>query len=102
MRKNLSTCGFEDKAVVIGADFEAALGRLMKQGAIFDLVFVDPPYKGTLRDAALARLGPLLAPDGWVVVETATTEEAPLVPQGCIIDTERKFGQTKVFLFRYA
>lgn len=38
-------------------------------GAPFDLVFLDPPFEGTLWEPAAQRLAPWLAPGAWVYAE---------------------------------
>lgn len=44
LRKNISLCGFLDRATLIFAHYEGALKRLQKKGEKFDLIFIDPPY----------------------------------------------------------
>jgi 16S rRNA (guanine966-N2)-methyltransferase len=45
IRDNLARCGAEDRARVLHQEFNRAVIRLAKEGARFDLVFLDPPYK---------------------------------------------------------
>lgn len=42
---NLAKCGAEVKARVIRKDFNRAVIQLAKEGAKFDFIFLDPPYK---------------------------------------------------------
>ena len=44
LRDNVDACGFTLRASVLGADWHAALRRLGKDVAAFDLAFFDPPY----------------------------------------------------------
>ena len=65
----------------------------------FDLIFLDPPYRSGLADAALESL----RRDGWlgvearVMLELATTEDLEL-PHGYALERERRYGSAK-FLF---
>ena len=65
----------------------------------FDLIFLDPPYRSGLADAALESL----RRDGWlgvearVMLELATTEDLEL-PHGYTLERERRYGSAK-FLF---
>jgi 16S rRNA (guanine966-N2)-methyltransferase len=45
IRDNLARCRAEDRARVLHQEFNRAVIRLAKEGARFDLVFLDPPYK---------------------------------------------------------
>jgi len=63
----------------------------------FDLVLADPPY-----DYDLTRLAPhlarLVAPDGLLVLESSSREDAPQVP-GLEERTSRKYGSARLTLF---
>lgn len=72
VRANLERTGLEERAELLALPAEAALARLSRGGARFDLVFLDPPYDAPeLVAAALATLPALglLAPQGLVTVE---------------------------------
>jgi 16S rRNA (guanine966-N2)-methyltransferase len=45
IRENLARCEAEDRGRVVHGEFNRAVIRLAKEGAGFDLVFLDPPYK---------------------------------------------------------
>lgn len=102
LEANLAACRFADRADVRRGDFRAALKALSAAGARFDLVFVDPPYEGPARDEALGALAPVLAPGAWIVVETAAEQGAPATPADWRLETERKYGRTRIFLYHYA
>lgn len=72
---NLTKARLSGRAEVLGQDLRAALHKLTKEGAGFDLVFFDPPYAQAARllpqvDRALA--GGLLLPGGMLVLEEAS------------------------------
>ncbi|MBO4693354.1 MAG: 16S rRNA (guanine(966)-N(2))-methyltransferase RsmD [Clostridia bacterium] len=49
VKKNLEVCGFCDNARIVHSDF---MSYLLRSSDIFDIVFLDPPYKsGLLADA---------------------------------------------------
>jgi len=73
--------------------------RLGPAHALFDLVFLDPPYRSGLAAPALEcliRQG-WLAPEARIVVELATSEDLRL-PDGYLLEQERRYGAAK-FLF---
>jgi 16S rRNA (guanine966-N2)-methyltransferase len=45
IRSNIATCGAEDKAVVVHREFNRAVIDLANKQVVFDLIFLDPPYK---------------------------------------------------------
>ena len=81
IRRNLSLCGFSERAKVVRADIRTgskSLGLVLKHGP-FNLVFADPPYSQGLGKKALewvAETG-ALAPGGWMVAEESKGEKLP-------------------------
>jgi 16S rRNA (guanine966-N2)-methyltransferase len=97
---NIAALGCDDRARVVGFD----MARLGPRGveAPFDLVFLDPPYRSGLAEAALACLasGDWLATGARVVVERGEGE-APLNAAGYARLDERAWGKARVsFLAR--
>ena len=45
IRKNMETSRLSEKCRLIPRDYHAAMDVLAAEGARFDLVFIDPPYK---------------------------------------------------------
>ncbi len=84
-------------ATVRLSDARGAVRRLAKEGACFDLVFVDPPYATDQYARVLPELvlGNLLAPNATVVVESAKRHSlAPVA--GLVTESERTYGDTTV------
>ncbi len=45
IKENLAKVGAEDRALVVAREYNRAVIELAKDGFLFDLVFLDPPYK---------------------------------------------------------
>ncbi len=45
IKENLERCEAEDRGRVINKEFNRAVIQLAKEKAVFDLVFLDPPYR---------------------------------------------------------
>lgn len=95
IRRNIDALGFSGIASTLNLDYVAAIDRLAADGASFDLVFLDPPYREGLSEDAVKRLFTkrLIRPGGTVVLEHA----ADLAPNGApgiyrIVKTKR-FGK---------
>ncbi|OLB93190.1 MAG: 16S rRNA (guanine(966)-N(2))-methyltransferase RsmD [Candidatus Rokubacteria bacterium 13_1_40CM_68_15] len=102
LRDNLAALGVHVRARVLGEDVERALDRLVREGARFDVVFLDPPYESDLGDAALERVGAgRLAATGAVVIAQHLTKRAPVVSAGALAAFRtRRFGETTLTFFR--
>jgi len=103
LRANLAALGVSRaRARVVAGDALAALSALARDENPFDLVFLDPPYAGSLGPRALDALarGSLLRPKALVVVQHfAKTPVQPVT--GLIPDrTARRFGETALTFFR--
>jgi 16S rRNA (guanine(966)-N(2))-methyltransferase RsmD len=69
--ENLARCGIGEEAEVIQRDAISAIKQFVQAGRRFDFIFCDPPYASSLYEPLLALVGncPLLAEDGWFIVE---------------------------------
>ena len=97
IRRNAEACGLSGRVEVRCEPVEAALGRL-PPGA-FALAFLDPPYaEGP--EAALARLGPLLAPGGVAVAEHDARRPPPDRLGALSLLDRRRYGATGISIYR--
>ncbi len=100
IKENYEHCGFSDKAKLICSDYKTALLRLRKKKEIFELIFIDPPYKlyadlevkDFIQDAS-----DLLHDEGVIVIEH--DHKIDDTPKGFIRVT-KPFGGTQVSYFR--
>jgi len=102
LRDNVITLGLPERARVLGDDVARALTRLRREGAVFDVVFLDPPYESDLGEVTLAHLaaGGLTAPEA-VVVAQHLTKRAPADVMGTLAAYRtRRFGETTLTFFR--
>jgi 16S rRNA (guanine966-N2)-methyltransferase len=94
-KANLATIGTPPHVRLMAAD----AARLGGAPQVFDLVFLDPPYRSGLALPALAGLrAGWLAPGARIVVELAAKEPLEL-PDGFEVKQERRYGAARfVFL----
>lgn len=98
LEKTVGAFGLEGRVRIIHAEARTAIRRLAEEGAVFDLVFVDPPYDDFEQLAPLlgcAVDAELIAPAGTVVVETAKRHAVPPVP-GLAVEQSRTYGDTSI------
>lgn len=70
IRKNLAAARVQDRAQLLSCAFSAALKRI--QGQKFDLIYLDPPYGGTILNQALREIESfdILQTDGIIICES--------------------------------
>lgn len=76
---------------LLGLDASVALEKL--QGRLFDIIFMDPPYKTSV-EPFIAKCSTLLKPNGHLFVEDKETKE---VPEGPLqLKSCRRFGSSRL------
>ncbi len=102
LRENVVTLGVEAQARVERGDVRAAIERLAREGARFEIVFLDPPYDEALVTPTLERLGAsdLVAPDGVVIAQHLTKAAPPAAIGVLAAFRTRRFGETTLTFFR--
>ncbi len=118
IRRNLSLCGFSERAKVVRADIRTSpksLDRVLKYGP-FNLIFADPPYSRGLGKKALEWVVETcaLASRGWMVIEEFKGEKFPhqvissreteekehRVKSSLQLMDSRRYGQTELWFYR--
>ncbi|HHT37225.1 MAG: 16S rRNA (guanine(966)-N(2))-methyltransferase RsmD [Candidatus Wallacebacter cryptica] len=102
IRTNLEEVGFVDRARVYTNDALKAAAVLGRQGAKFDLIYVDPPYQTGLVAKSLAAISQfsLLAEDGLVIAEYGKKEEIAQFALNLVRVREEKYGDTVLGFYR--
>ncbi|MEW8959680.1 MAG: 16S rRNA (guanine(966)-N(2))-methyltransferase RsmD [Moorella sp. (in: firmicutes)] len=77
LKANLQATGFNDRAHILAMDVRRALAELRRRDLVFDLIFVDPPYRMGWGNIILPAIVPLVLPAGLVIMETAAVEAVP-------------------------
>jgi 16S rRNA (guanine(966)-N(2))-methyltransferase RsmD len=75
IESNLRHCGVENRYAIIRASFAGTARRL--GGAVFDVIFLDPPYGAGALAEALAAAAPLVGRDTRLVIEHAKRDAPP-------------------------
>jgi len=103
IRKNIAACRMEDRARLIPRDYRQAMDQLAMEKQVFDVAFLDPPYRmentGEMC-AALYDKG-LLAKAFLLVVEHKRGL-APLVDERFEAFDQRDYGDTQITFIRSA
>jgi len=89
--------GFAGRAEVIAADAQRGLGRLVRLGRRFDVIFSDPPYNQGLTGETLAwpDMREALAENGILVLQHSTREKPEaLRDRPWVVADQRRYGDT--------
>jgi len=79
IKENLELTGLLDGAAVLTSDASKALEILKSEGYVFDIIFIDPPYRKVLVKPSLEKLDycKLIVLGGLVIAESSKTDVMP-------------------------
>lgn len=99
--ENLKFTRLQEFADVINQDVIDAINELGARKAVFDIIFIDPPYAAGFYEPVLKAIANarILSENGYVVAESANNFDFPQV-EGFKIIKERKCGPA-VMTFLY-
>ena len=72
IHQNLEKTRLQENAIVLNNDFQKCLKEFSKQNILFDIVFIDPPYKDDIAVDSVEMILSLklLKEDGIIIIET--------------------------------
>lgn len=103
IEKNLEDLELTERARILKQDVIRAIEKLEKQGQLFGLVFVDPPFNQGLVKKTLLKLdqSAILTPFAQVIVGHSNQEELPSSLQELRLTRTKRVGQASLsFYFR--
>jgi 16S rRNA (guanine966-N2)-methyltransferase len=86
---------------IVKLPVEAALAKLAKDAARFDLIFADPPYREAARllPGVLAGSASILASGGRIVLELSSKGTPPEAPLGLQFNRSKRYGETALAFY---
>ena len=101
--RNLEASGFEDRAEVVPLEVLRYLRRAASRRCRFDLIFMDPPYRGVdvVMPLALIVERGLLAPGGLAILERSARSTPLQAPNGIALVREVRHGDSRLDLYRW-
>jgi 16S rRNA (guanine966-N2)-methyltransferase len=104
IKENLYRTGFQKEADVLHCDFTRALKILKKNGKLFDIIYIDPPYHFCRIDAILSIIDDyqLLVAGGFIGIERDKREAcAWLEGIPYQLKQQKVYGDTRLILLNY-
>ena len=94
--KNLEATGFRSKAKTVISN---SLEYLDRTSEIFDIAFLDPPYKAGIMEDAIERVRLHMSENGIIVCETSADEVLPEDIEG-FTSKRYKYGKIALTVYR--
>jgi 16S rRNA (guanine966-N2)-methyltransferase len=100
IRANLAVLGVSGE--VVRLDVYKTLERFAREERTFDFIFADPPYEQghSQRTIEFVCTRGLLAPGGVLAVTVRKTEELPEEPGECERVFDRRYGDTRLAMYK--
>ena len=72
IKQNLEKTHFQENSIIYTSNYEETLIQMKKSKTVFDLIFIDPPYKQDIAIKSINKIVEynLLNENGLIVVET--------------------------------
>ena len=99
VRRNVRTCGFEDRCACHGKDFAAFLSRAEEK---YGLIFLDPPYASGELERALELIAEIdiVVENGIIVCESPADHTLPDLPDPYEKGRDYRYGKIRSTLYR--
>lgn len=103
LKQNVESLGFNEICETINRDSYEFLRQIEGKTEIFDIIFVDPPYKKNMIPPIIEIVGSkkLLCEDGIIVTKIDTGEEIYEGINNIVLTDHRKYGNTTVCFYKY-
>ncbi len=100
--RNVEAAGFSDRTTITQAPAETILRDLADEGARFDLIFLDPPYRiaGVGLEAVVEAVAFRLTDLGSAVLEHRANLQLPRFGEAVEAFDARRYGDTGLIFFK--
>jgi 16S rRNA (guanine(966)-N(2))-methyltransferase RsmD len=101
LRKNLENLKIDDDAEIFNADYLTAISKLHRNGKLFDIIFIDPPYSTGIAQRALEQIHEekILKDGGIIIVEHDLRDLMPERVGSIAMYREKRYGNTKLSFY---
>ena len=98
VKENVAYCGVGDRATILWADYERALGKVDQQA---DVIFLDPPYDAGIIEDVIGCIieKDRLAEDGIIVCEHSFYDSMPEEISGLTVLKSKKYGKIGITVY---
>ena len=101
IKANIEALRVQDRARLLPMMDSQALALLGREGARFDLVFLDPPYASGLLESVLPAVAPHVNDGGLIVCETDGDTALPMRVDRFYLSRARRYGRVCLRFYRF-
>ncbi len=98
IKRNLKTTKLEQGAKVFAMDF---MSFLSMNSELFDIAFIDPPYRTGLLEKSLEYVSEVMKETGIIIAENPLEEEISSNYGDFVLDRQYRYGKIKISTFRH-
>lgn len=101
LKGNLERLNINKNVEVYNTDYTTAISKLHKYGKEFDIIFIDPPYRVGIAEAALKEIDkhPIIKQSGLIIVEHDSRDEMPERLGRLYKHRTKKYGNTTLSFY---
>ena len=96
VRDNLKKCGFADNSET---HQKTAESYIRSARGMFDLIFLDPPYRMEILEKVIPQLEPLLTPGGKIIAEHENNLKLPEKISNLLLQKDYFYGKIVVSVY---
>jgi 16S rRNA (guanine966-N2)-methyltransferase len=103
IEKNLNSLQIPaDKYDVVWGNALSIFPRIQREGAQYDLIFLDPPYYKNIARKCLSNIDDydILSPSSLVVIEHFKKDSLAFELKSLVLEKEKQYGDTVISIFR--
>ncbi|MCH7679456.1 16S rRNA (guanine(966)-N(2))-methyltransferase RsmD [candidate division KSB1 bacterium] len=102
LQDNLNRSGFLEFSEIITLPATHGLKKLSNANQKFDLIFADPPYKGSLAKETIQLLEhyDLIASEGWLTMEHSDKTNLVNIAENYTLQSQRRQGDTQLSFYQ--
>ncbi|MBQ8920894.1 MAG: 16S rRNA (guanine(966)-N(2))-methyltransferase RsmD [Oscillospiraceae bacterium] len=97
IKQNVRGCGFLEKAEILRSD---ALSYLQRTEQMFDIAFLDPPYRNNILQQILPLLAEKMQKTGIIVCEHEPECKLSDIIQNFHLQKQKKYGKITVSIYQ--
>ncbi|MEG2353290.1 MAG: 16S rRNA (guanine(966)-N(2))-methyltransferase RsmD [Clostridium sp.] len=103
LQENVKNLNFGDICTCHKGDCYEWMQKFSKDGVIFDIIFIDPPYAKEMIPPAIKIISKhnLLQRDGIIVCKIDSAENIFQGNEDIVLVSQRKYGNTTVLFYEY-
>lgn len=90
----------DEKYSLYAMDYKRAISKMLSNGVLSDIIYVDPPYKSNIYEDILKMCVSLINVDGIIIIEHDKRNDI-IMYDGYTYLNKKRYGNTAISIFQY-